>query len=187
MQSRWIGEASPHGSSALSLCPNRIVFPPSSRNIQKSPKKYWQTSILRYITKYSFLNIDLHRFWKDDFKSDNACGALRENTATSEAALNCRQTESVNDSFDFEFQSRLHECEAKHTKGKFYPFDKSVRICVPAFLLPEMPVTTEWPAEWDMILRWYERNNAAWDGGRNCIQAERQKHPRERHRRCRIP
>ncbi|MBS5844029.1 MAG: hypothetical protein KIC77_11220 [Clostridiales bacterium] len=40
----------------------------------------------------------------DDFKSDNACGVLRENTAASKAALNCRQTESVNDSFDFEFQ-----------------------------------------------------------------------------------
>ena len=37
---------------------------------------------------------------------------LRENTAASETALNCRQQISVKDSFDFEFQSRLHECEA---------------------------------------------------------------------------
>ena len=55
----------------------------------------------------------------DDFKSDNACGVLRENTAASKAALNCRQTESVNDSFDFEFQSRLHECEATIARDKF--------------------------------------------------------------------
>ena len=35
-----------------------------------------------------------------------------------------------------------------------------------------MPVTTEWPSGWDMILRRplfseSERNNAAWDGGRD--------------------
>jgi len=40
----------------------------------------------------------------DDFKSDNACDVLSENIAASEAALNCRERSSVNDSFDFEFQ-----------------------------------------------------------------------------------
>ncbi len=53
----------------------------------------------------------------DDFKPDKACGALSENTAASEATLNCRQTESINDSFDFEFQSWLHECETKTPRG----------------------------------------------------------------------
>lgn len=68
------------------------------------------------------------------------------------------------------------------TKGKFYPLDGSVHICVPAFLLPQTPVTTEWAAEWDMFFRGstakiracQETQNAAWDGGRNCIQADRQ-------------
>lgn len=69
-------------------------------------------------------------------------------------ALNCQQQISVKDGFDFEFQSRLHECDTKHAKGEDYPFVRSVYVCVPAFLLPEMPVTTEWPAEWDTILRW---------------------------------
>ena len=38
-------------------------------------------------------------------------------TAASEAALNCRRAESVKDSFDFGFQSRLHECETNTSKG----------------------------------------------------------------------
>lgn len=60
------------------------------------------------------------------------------NTAAAIAALNCRRRASVKDSFDFEFQSRLHECETNITKGLVYPFvGKSVRICVPAFLLPK--------------------------------------------------
>ena len=58
----------------------------------------------------------------DDFKPDNACDVLSENTAASEAALNCRQRSSVNDSFDFEFQSRLHECETNIAGGILYPF-----------------------------------------------------------------
>ena len=61
------------------------------------------------------------------------------------------------------------------TKGEVWLFSVGTyHLDVPAFLLPETPVTTEWPAEWDMILRWYEQDNAAWDGGRNCIQIERQ-------------
>jgi len=38
-------------------------------------------------------------------------------TAAFETALNCRQQISVTDSFDFESQSRLHECETNITKG----------------------------------------------------------------------
>ena len=74
----------------------------------------------------------------DDFKSDNACGVLRENTAASKAALNCRQTESVNDSFDFEFQSRLHECEATTARDKFIllAVSRYAFVCR-LFLLPE--------------------------------------------------
>ena len=77
-------------------------------------------------------------------------------------ALNCRQRKSVKDSFDFEFQSRLHECEATTAKGIGLSFcGKSVRICVPAFFVARKPATTEWPAGWDMILPrplvWTER------------------------------
>ena len=41
----------------------------------------------------------------------------KRNTAASETAFNCRQQISVTDSFDFESQSRLHECETNITKG----------------------------------------------------------------------
>ena len=37
---------------------------------------------------------------------------LRENTAASELPPTVGSRKSVKDSFDFEFQSRLHECEA---------------------------------------------------------------------------
>ena len=47
----------------------------------------------------------------------HACGMRKENTAAPTSTLNCRRTESVNDSFDFEFQSRLHECETKIQRG----------------------------------------------------------------------
>ena len=62
----------------------------------------------------------------------------QENTAASELPPTVGSQKSVKDSFDFEFQSRLHECETATAKGiglSFY--GKSVRICVPAFLLPE--------------------------------------------------
>ena len=47
----------------------------------------------------------------------HACGMRKGNTAAFETALNCRQQISVTDSFDFESQSRLHECDIKHAKG----------------------------------------------------------------------
>ena len=50
-------------------------------------------------------------------------------------ALNCQQQISVKDGFDFEFQSRLHECDTKHAKGEDYPFVRSVYVCVPAFFV----------------------------------------------------
>lgn len=43
---------------------------------------------------------------------------------------------------------------------------KSVRICVPAIFVARKPVKTEWPAEWNMTVRWSpfdgsEHSNAA--------------------------
>ena len=88
------------------------------------------------------------------------------NTVASETALNCWQQISVTDSFDFEFQSRLHHCETKTARDKSILLYWSVHIDVPAFFAAQMPVTIERPAEWDMILRQplfseSERNNAA--------------------------
>ena len=64
---------------------------------------------------------------------------LRENTAASETALDCRQQISVKDSFDFEFQSRLHECEAATAGDRSILFAGSRRyvfVCR-LFWLPE--------------------------------------------------
>ena len=61
----------------------------------------------------------------------------------------------------------------QHHKGISLSFCRWVgtHLCA-GFFAAQMPVTTEWPAEWDMILRQplfseSERNNAAWDGGRD--------------------
>ena len=59
-------------------------------------------------TEYLFSQID----WENGNKPDNACGTLRESTAASELLWTVGSQVSVKDSFDFEFQSRLHECEA---------------------------------------------------------------------------
>ena len=96
----------------------------------------------------------------------HACGMRKRNTAVAIAALNCRRRSSVKDSFDFEFQSRLHHCETKTARDKSILLYWSVHIDVPAFFAAQMPVTIERPAEWDMILRQplfseSERNNAA--------------------------
>ncbi len=66
-----------------------------------------------------------------------------ENAAASETALNCRQQISVKDSFDFEFQSRLHECEATIARDKFI-FLRGVgtHLCA-GFFVARRPVTTE--------------------------------------------
>ena len=68
----------------------------------------------------------------------------QENTAASELPPTVGSRKSVKDSFDFEFQSRLHECETATAKGiglSFY--GKSVRICVPAFFVARKPVKIE--------------------------------------------
>ena len=96
----------------------------------------------------------------------HACGMRKRNTAVAIAALNCRRRSSVTDSFDFEFQSRLHHCETKTARDKSILLYWSVHIDVPAFFAAQMPVTIKRPAEWDMILRQplfseSERNNAA--------------------------
>ena len=67
----------------------------------------------------------------------------QENTAASELPPTVGSQKSVKDSFDFEFQSRLHECEAT-TAG-----DRSVllrevgtHLCA-GFFVARKPVTTE--------------------------------------------
>lgn len=48
----------------------------------------------------------------------------------------------------------------QHHKGIRLSFcERSAHIDVPAFFAAQMPVTTEWPAEWDMILRIEVHNN----------------------------
>ena len=103
--------------------------------------------------------IYFHRFyWENGCKPDNASGYAddyhcQENTAASRTALNCRQWSSVNDSFDFELQSRLHECEAT-PQGIGLSFLRVVgtHLCA-GFFVARKPVTTEWPAGWDMTVR----------------------------------
>ena len=87
----------------------------------------------RGITEYLSSQI-----WDDGCEPDNACGMLRENAAASETALDCRQQISVKDSFDFEFQSRLHECEATTARDKFIllAVSRYAFVCR-LFLLPE--------------------------------------------------
>lgn len=76
--------------------------------------------------------------------------------------MNCRQQTSVKDSFDFELQSRLHldVITLLLNKGEVWLFSVGTyHLDVPAFLLPKSRLTTEWPAEWDMILRIEVHNN----------------------------
>ena len=68
---------------------------------------------------------------------------LRENAADSELLWTVGNRKSVKDSFDFEFQSRLHECEAT-TAG-----DRSIllrevgtHLCA-GFFVARKPVKTE--------------------------------------------
>ena len=63
---------------------------------------------------------------------------LRENTAASELPPTVGSWKSVDDSFDFEFQSRLHECEATTAGDRSILFAGSryAFVCR-LFLLPE--------------------------------------------------
>lgn len=74
-----------------------------------------------YIIKYSLRRATINYISSQNlgvrFYAVHACGMRKGNTAASEAALNCRRAESVKDSFDFGFQSRLHECETNTSKG----------------------------------------------------------------------
>ena len=85
-------------------------------------------------TEYLFSQID----WENGNKPDNACGTLRESTAASELLWTVGSQVSVKDSFDFEFQSRLHECEAT-TAGDpsiLFAGSRYAFVCR-LFLLPE--------------------------------------------------
>ena len=73
----------------------------------------------------------------------HACGMRKRNTAVAIVALNCRRRSSVTDSFDFEFQSRLHHCETKTARDKSILLYWSVHIDVPAFFAAQMPATTK--------------------------------------------
>ena len=157
------------------------------------PKPCWKQLAFRQDFWYNInvlvwglqLNSILHIRVRRRLSAGQCLRHANENAAASETALNCRQQISVKDSFDFEFQSRLHECEAITAKGISLSFcGKSVRICVPAFFVARKPVTTEWPAGWDMILPrplvWTERakrrcGETPGQEQKNDIQADRQK------------
>ena len=63
---------------------------------------------------------------------------LRENAADSELLWTVGNRKSVKDSFDFEFQSRLHECEANTARGKPILFrEVGTHLCAGFFLLPQ--------------------------------------------------
>lgn len=78
------------------------------------------------------------QIWDDGFQPDNACGTLRESTAASELLWTVGSRKSVKDSFDFEFQSRLHECEATTAGDKFILLrEVGTHLCAGFFLLLE--------------------------------------------------
>ena len=114
-------------------------------------------------TEYLFSQID----WENGNKPDNACGMLRGNVAVRVyrrfwIALNCRQSGKRKGQFRLWISKPVTWMWSHHRRGSVYPFcGKSVRICVPAFFVAWKPVTTEWPAGWDMILPrplvWTER------------------------------
>ena len=108
---------------------------------------------------------------------------LRENTAASELPWTVGGQISVKDSFDFEFQSRLHECEAT-TAG-----DKSIllrevgtHLCAGFFCCPKAGYN--WMTGWTgydraMISLWWERaqqrcGETPGQGQKNDIQTDRQ-------------
>ncbi len=89
--------------------------------IQKLFRKYRQTLISFSIIKYFLrepqpINYISSQNLGVRLCTVHVCGMRKGNTAASETALNCRQQTSVKDSFDFGFQSRLHECETNTTR-----------------------------------------------------------------------
>ena len=71
-------------------------------------------------------------------KPPNACGMLRENTAASELPPTVGSRKSVKDSFDFEFQSRLHECETATARdGSILLREVGTHLCAGFFCCPK--------------------------------------------------
>ena len=129
-------------------------------------------SIIKYSLRRSTTNYISSQNFGVQLYAVHACGMRTVDTAAFETALNCRQQISVKDSFDFESQSRLHHCETKTARDKSVLLRTVGTHWCAGFFAAQMPVTTEWPAGWDMILRWplfseSKRNNAAWEGGRD--------------------
>ena len=179
------------------IMPKSNSMPTFPKNIQKLIGKYWQAPNLWYIIKYSFQRATTEygytQISKDGASRQRSSMLMKILLSFSMPFVSGWKRESTK--HDFEFQSRLHECETKTSRGNSTLMMSRYTFVCRLFVLPKMPVTTEWPAEWDMFFRWsiakiracQEKRNAAWDGGRNCIQAKQQKQPRERQRRCRIP
>lgn len=113
--------------------------------------------------------MDLHRFWRT---------AQADNAAVCQWKYCYRFRRLLFRAETGKYEARLWISKPvawmwnQNSKGKFYPLAESVHICVPAFFATQMPVTTEWPAEWDMFFRGsiakiracQEKRNAAWDG-----------------------
>lgn len=165
----------------LFLMPKSISIPhqpkKDTQTVKKSFQKYWQPSALSSIIKYSLRRATINYISSQNLGvrlcTVHACGMRKGNTAAAIAALNCRRRSSVKDSFDFESQSRLHHCETNIARDNSALLQiVGTHWCTGFFFVAQMPVTTEWPAGWDMILRQplfseSKRNNATWDGGRD--------------------
>ena len=152
-------------------------------------EKSWQANIcsISYkMTVYLSCNwIYFHRFYRENgCKPDNACGTLRESTAASELPWTVGSRKSVNDSFDFEFQSRLHECEATTARDKSILLrEVGTHLCAGFFCCPKAGYN--WMTGWigydrAMISLWWERaqqrcGETPGQGQKNDIQADRRK------------
>ena len=170
-----------------------IVFPTYRKNIQEISKKYWQTLVLQSIIKYSHRRVTTEYIFNHTVFEQTTLSRTTQRYAKRKyrrfwIALSCQQQISVKDSFDYEFQSRLHLdviTLLPNNKGEVWLFSVGTyHLDVPTFLLPKSRLTTEWPTEWDMILPrpLFRRvsKTTPLDGGRNCIQVKRQKNGRDR-------
>lgn len=135
--------------------------------------------------------------WEDGFQPDNACGMLRENTAASETALNCRQSEKRKGQFRLWISKPVTWMWGHHRKR-----DKSIllrevgtHLCAGFFCCPKAGYNwmTGWMgydfAKTSCVSRESE-TTLRWDSGAGTEKRHSgrpAKHPRKGQRRRLIP